>query len=300
MPQEILPEAQVLIVDPDLLFGRILKSKLEKMGYAARVEKSGVAALECLKTDVFRIVITELDPSDVSGPDLCRHIRALDRPYYTYIFVFSSRKDKEALLQVLEAGADDYIQKPLDFLEFRLRMKTAERMLALDDEVHFGGGTDRATGLINRNAFLQFFRAIVSECQRGKTIGTLLFVEIANYRDIYHGNGFEAAQCVQSALAKRLSSALRTSDVLARISDGVFCLLLQDSSSEQCCSIAGIVLGRMGEAGIAYEEATLLPDIRISMVSFPQEDMTAEDILNSPDRIFCPKPVLVSSGANAS
>ncbi|MBF0129110.1 MAG: response regulator [Alphaproteobacteria bacterium] len=299
MPQEAPPENRVLIVDPDPLFGRILRTKLEKLGYGVEITTTASAAMERMRADVYRIVITEIDLPDSDGPDLTRRVRELDRPHYTYLFVCSARKDKDALMRVLEAGADDYIQKPLDSLEFRLRLKNAERMLSLDDEVHFGGGTDRETGLLNRNAFLQFFRAIVSECRRAKTQGILLFVEIVNYGDIYRNNGFEAAQRVQLTLAKRLSAALRTSDIFARVGDGEFCLLLQDHTPEQCCSIAGIVLGRMGKEGVAYEDVLLDADVRISLTSFPQLEASAEDILNYGERTVCPVPAFASSGAKA-
>lgn len=288
---------RVLIIDPDPLFGRIAKAKLEKWGYSALIETSGTAAFEWLKAESFRLVVMELELPGLDAAELCRRIRALNRAYYTYVVVYTARKDKRALMTVLEAGIDDYLLKPFDALEFRLRLKNAERLLGLDEELRHGGGTDRTNGLINRGAFLQFFRVIVAQCQRHSTTGMLLFIEIANYTDVFRRHGYDAAQVLQSEVAKAMRTSLRDSDLFAYTGDGEFCLMLQDHSAVACCTVADIVTKRSCPRTVEYEDIVMRPRLRCSVAEFPQDKCSADEILANPDRRLCDMASDQSSGA---
>ncbi|MEO5372807.1 MAG: response regulator [Alphaproteobacteria bacterium] len=287
MPPGLMPAQRVLIIDPDPLFARIAKAKLEKWGYAPQIETSGTAAYEWLRAESFRLVVMELDLPGMGAAELCRRIRELRRPYYTYVVVYTGRKDKSGLVTVLEAGIDDYLVKPFDALEFRLRLKNAERLLALDEELHHGSGTDRATGLINRGTFLQFFRIIIADCVRHSTSGTLLFIEITNFADAFRRHGYEAAQMLQAKVAEALSTTLRDSDLFACTGDGEFCLMLHNRSPDTVCPVADIILRRVGPLTVEYEDTRMHPVLRCSIVGYPQDGLSAEDILADEGRALC-------------
>ncbi len=71
----------------------------------------------------------------LSGPELCREIRGLKLPGYTYIIILTHRHERRYLIEGLEAGADDFASKPFDHEEIRVRLRGAERVLMLENEL---------------------------------------------------------------------------------------------------------------------------------------------------------------------
>src|ERR1041385_5856606 len=176
---------RILIVDHDPLFGRLVKTKLDGWGHTVIIETNGVAALDRIQQQPQRVVILDNDLPGISGPDLCRKIRALKRARYTYVLFCTGRTDKDAQIAALEAGADDFLTKPLNTIELRLRLKNAKRMLNLEDELAQGAGLDRMTGVINDASFRQFFRVVVAEARRTQSVGALMFITVKNYLAIH-------------------------------------------------------------------------------------------------------------------
>ena len=77
---------KVLLVDNDQLFSPIVKSRLEKLGYAVSMASDGEAAWEPYQHPPFRFLITEYNLPGVGGPELCRRIRNMNRGRHTYDF----------------------------------------------------------------------------------------------------------------------------------------------------------------------------------------------------------------------
>jgi DNA-binding response OmpR family regulator len=68
---------------------------------------------------------------DVSGLDLCRMVRARSTPHYTYIILLTTLEGRGRCLEALEAGADDFLSKPLDAEHLVARIRVAERVMGL-------------------------------------------------------------------------------------------------------------------------------------------------------------------------
>ena len=279
---------KVLIAESDPLFGRILKTKLEKWGYQVVLEATGNGAMEFYRMDNYRVVITSADLPGFNGVELCRAIRALRRPQYTYLLFTATGGDKDALVAGLAAGADEFMAKPLNALELGLRMKNAERLLALEDKVNLGGGVDLATGILTRYAFVQFFITVLAKSRRAKGIGALLFVTINNDMDIFHRFGFEAQFLVHKAVVDAVQPALRQSDLFARVDENEFCLLLHDIPMENVSLVSDRVHDLLKGLKVEFSETWITPTISLSVTSFPQDAMGAEEIIYEAPRQDCP------------
>jgi len=102
---------------------------LEAEGYEVYEADSGYSAQQLMeKHSDFRIVITDLDMPELNGFDLIRKIRAREL-HYTYIIVLTSKNDEDSLVKALSRGADDYLSKPVNANELRLRIQGAIRVL---------------------------------------------------------------------------------------------------------------------------------------------------------------------------
>ena len=123
---------QILTVDDDPVFARILKHMLEKAGYETLQASNGQEALDILRQTDVRLVITDWEMPKLTGVDLVRQLRsdAFDR--YVYAILLTSHSEPEYIVDGMLAGADDFISKPFNGAELRVRIKAAERVLSLE------------------------------------------------------------------------------------------------------------------------------------------------------------------------
>jgi putative two-component system response regulator len=123
---------QVLIVDDDDFALSMLDNILVRMGYTVIAARHGAEALEILRKGEIRLVVTDWDMPEMTGVDLCRAIRKEDLSGYVYVIMLTGREGAKQRLEGLCAGADDFLNKPLDPEELLVCLKTAERILSLE------------------------------------------------------------------------------------------------------------------------------------------------------------------------
>jgi diguanylate cyclase (GGDEF)-like protein len=294
------PAPKVLVADRDPLFARILTSRLEKMGHKVHAEDSGRAAFEWFKAEDVRIVILDFDLLDMNGLELVRAIRKETRPHYTYILFYSSRSDKEALTEALSAGCDDFMYKPYNALELRLRLELARRLLDMDDELYHGGGTDKATGVINRLALEQILPRMLALSKRANFSGTLLFVRLENLKETFQRQGYEMAHRLIVETAKLLLKSHRGSDLMAKIAEDEFCILLNTTEQEKCIHLVERMLKGAADIEVALPSIDgemplyLSPKLVFESLAFPPEDgVDMGYLLDRAERIplICPAKV---------
>ena len=275
----------VLLVSDDILFSRLLTRKLESWGHEVVVETTGTGASERIKKEPFRVVVTGWDLEGLTGPELCKAIRALDRRRYTYVIVYTSRTDKDSLMACLEAGTDDYLTRPFNAVEFKARFANGVRLLDLEDELREGGGTDATTGVVINASFQRFFRVILADTRRTETTGALVFVRVLRYREILSEHGYGPAQKLMVEVAKALNRSVRESDLVARLSDDEFCLMLQRTHWDLCSRVAEKITGQISNMSLVFDDVELRPEVSISTLNYPVEGLTADEILALTDRV---------------
>ena len=275
----------VLLVSDDILFSRLLTRKLESWGHEVVVETTGTGASERIKKEPFRVVVTGWDLEGLTGPELCKAIRALDRRRYSYVIVYTSRTDKDSLMACLEAGTDDYLTRPFNAVEFKARFANGVRLLDLEDELREGGGTDATTGVVINASFQRFFRVILADTRRTETTGALVFVRVLRYREILSEHGYGPAQKLMVEVAKALNRSVRESDLVARLSDDEFCLMLQRTKWDLCSRVAEKITGQISNMSLVFDDVELRPEVSISTLNYPVEGLTADEILALTDRV---------------
>ncbi len=126
---------QVLIADDDPVSRRLLQSYLQKWGYEVSAAQNGAEAWRLFQGATFAIVITDWMMPDVDGLELIRRIRGIHRPGYVHATLLTARSQKEDLVEGMEAGADDFLTKPFDRDELRVRLRAAERLVNLEQSL---------------------------------------------------------------------------------------------------------------------------------------------------------------------
>ncbi len=126
---------RVLVVDDSRAQRRVLALTLERSGYAVTEAASGEEALALCRSAEFDIVLSDWMMPGMSGVDLCRAFRALQRDSYGCFILLTSRSEKAEVADGLDAGADDFLAKPVSPDELRARLRAGERIIAMQGEL---------------------------------------------------------------------------------------------------------------------------------------------------------------------
>lgn len=126
---------RVLVVDDSRLDRRILRAPLERWGYEVTEAASAEAALALCRQGEFDFVLSDWVMPGMSGPDFCRAFRALPREGYGYFILLTVRNQTSDAAEGLDAGADDFLSKPLDADELRARLQAGARLLEMQRDV---------------------------------------------------------------------------------------------------------------------------------------------------------------------
>jgi phosphoserine phosphatase RsbU/P len=122
----------ILIVDDSTSYRRLLARHLNSWGnYTILDAEDGIQALQIIKEKNVGIVISDWEMPNMNGPELCRAIRETT-PHYVYFILVTSRGTSEDLILGMEAGADDFLTKPINQQELRVRLRAGERILQLE------------------------------------------------------------------------------------------------------------------------------------------------------------------------
>lgn len=123
---------KVLVVDDNDVSLTLLEATLTGAGYQVETARDGMEALERLRANDVRLVISDWEMPRLSGPELCRAVRAEDFTGYVYVILVTSHNSPQETVVGLSAGADDFVGKPFNPSELIARVRTGERILSLE------------------------------------------------------------------------------------------------------------------------------------------------------------------------
>lgn len=151
---------RILVAEDERISRASLTRQLEALGHSVTCAEDGEAAWGQFQPGTFDMVITDWEMPNVSGVELIRRIRRASAGAYVYIIMLTSRSNKSDLVEGIEAGADDFISKPFDREELRVRMLAGERIIRLErtlseQNVRLQQAHDRIQGDLNAAARVQ-------------------------------------------------------------------------------------------------------------------------------------------------
>jgi two-component system NtrC family sensor kinase len=123
---------RVLIAEDSLTMRRLLRACLQKWHYEVVAAENGAQAWELFQRGNFPLVLTDWLMPKMDGLELIRRIRSCDLPRYVYVMLLTAKSEKEDLVVAMDAGADDFLVKPFNHDELRVRMREGERIVHLE------------------------------------------------------------------------------------------------------------------------------------------------------------------------
>jgi sigma-B regulation protein RsbU (phosphoserine phosphatase) len=129
------PKTRVLVVDDSRAQRALLSSLLRKWGYDVVSCPDPIEALEVLADPTISVIVSDWMMPEMTGPEFCRKFRKLKRESYGYFILLTSKSDKDEIAHGLDAGADDFVTKPVNSHELQARIRAGERILDMHKEL---------------------------------------------------------------------------------------------------------------------------------------------------------------------
>jgi len=122
----------ILVVDDSDTIRRYLKVTLERAGYHVRVAADAAEACGDISDSTPDYIISDWQMPKMNGADLCKWVRDANLPSYVYFILVTAHERVFDVVDGLDAGADDYVQKPIKVNELLARLRCGERILRLE------------------------------------------------------------------------------------------------------------------------------------------------------------------------
>ena len=191
-------KSKILIIEDDLDVAEMLNAYFRVQGYEVFTVNWGEDGVRSCQTVHPDIVILDIRLPDIDGYEVARRVRADRRTADIPIIFLTEKRERADRLQGLELGADDYITKPFDVQELRLRVRNALK------RVSQGSLTNPVTGLPEGAVVDEKLSEVL-----GKDGISLLFVSIKNMDAFREAYGFVASDDVLRAISFMIVNTMR-------------------------------------------------------------------------------------------
>jgi two-component system cell cycle response regulator len=249
------PAMKILLADDEPIARTMLEHWLTGWGYQVTCVRDGEAAINALASDPeLKLAIVDWVMPKRDGLEVCRHIRASTVEPYVYVVLLTAKDDKSDIIQGLDAGADDYLVKPCNPLELKVRLRAGRRVIELQEQLvsaretlRFEAMHDSLTQLLNRRATLeQLEREIVRAARRGAPL-TVVMADLDHFKTVNDTYGHAVGDVVLRETARRLKLAVRAYDTVGRLGGEEFVLVLPECDANVGQTIADRLCRQIGD-----------------------------------------------------
>ena len=248
---------KILIAEDDLTSRLILENMLTKWGFEVVSATNGTDAWAKLQEeDPPRLLILDWMMPGIEGVEICRRLRenSKSEDQYTYVTLLTAKESKENIVTGMEAGADDYITKPFDMHELRVRVRAGERIVQLQSELlkakkelEIQSRTDPLTGVLNRRAILSQIGSELSRAKRQNSQISISILDLDHFKSINDTFGHLAGDAVLRESMHRVKLAVREYDSVGRFGGEEFIVVLPGANTTDAFSVAERIRIRINE-----------------------------------------------------
>jgi diguanylate cyclase (GGDEF)-like protein len=225
---------KVLAAEDNPVSQSMLRTMLTKWGYEAVIARDGNEAWQALQADDGpRLAVLDWMMPGLDGVEVCRRVRAVSREPYVYLVLLTARTDSQDLVEGMDAGADDYLTKPFEAHELRVRLRAGRRVLDLQQQLLAArealreqANHDYLTGLLNHGAILETLHNELARASREQQPIALLMADLDRFKSINDTHGHQGGDAVLCEATRRMKSAIRRYDALGRYGGEEFLFVL--------------------------------------------------------------------------
>src|SRR6202050_1020251 len=237
----------ILLAEDDPVTRMLMTRFLKNAGYEVDAVANGSEALDKMTKRYYPMLVTDWEMPEMDGIGLCKAVRNMQMDGVVYALLLTARDSKEHIIAGLEAGADDYLVKPVHEPELVARLNAGRRILALEHSLRVANQrnrilsiTDALTGAYNRRYLMEQLPRELERCRRYAYPLSVLMCDIDYFKQINDARGHAAGDEVLQQFAARAQKILRTnSDWVARYGGEEFLIVLPETAHPAGMVVAG-------------------------------------------------------------
>lgn len=269
---------KILLADDEPIARTMLEHWLAGWGYEVTLARDGESALQALKDDQeLRLLVVDWVMPKKDGIEVIKAIRSGPQEPYVYIVLLTAKDDKSDIIAGLDAGADDYLVKPCNPLELKVRLRAGRRVIELQEQLvkareslRFEAMHDSLTGLLNRGAVLeQLNKELVRASRRGAPVAVLMG-DLDHFKNINDTHGHAAGDAVLREAARRLKAGVRAYDSVGRLGGEEFIAVLPECDAKTGLSVASRLCRSLVDTPTQYNGTAITHSISIGVAATDQ------------------------------
>ncbi len=287
----VLAHSSILMIDDEPIMIEVVKAFLSESGFKEFVGISDpTQAMAAIQTERPDLLLLDLMMPHVNGFDILRQLRADPMLKMLPVVVMTSASDAKTKLRVLELGATDFLEKPVDPSELVLRVRNTLAFKAFSDRMmHF----DPLTGLPNRTFFLHQLASLIRRSQRKQGKFSLVQINLDGFNRVNENLGHRSADALLISASQRLLACVRGTDSLGRLADAQGANSVSRLGGDEFTAVLSDVVDAQsaGRVAIRIQEAIARPfhiegqeiyiTASIGIADFPSDGENAELLLRN-------------------
>jgi two-component system, cell cycle response regulator len=267
---------RILIAEDDRVTRRLLESYIRKWGHEATLCSTGEQAWEILSgEDRPHVAVIDWMMPQMTGVEVCRRVREHGNQPYVYIILLTAKGGKQDVVEGLDAGADDYMVKPFDSNELKVRVRAGTRIIQLQEDLQsalntseFRASHDLLTGLKNRAAVLDALQVELARSARQEIPVGVIIADVDHFKRVNDRHGHLAGDAVLREVALRLESSVRPYDSVGRYGGEEFLIVLPDCDREVAAQTAERVRSEFSEHPLSTPEGNFSITLSFGVSSY--------------------------------
>jgi two-component system, cell cycle response regulator len=228
----------VLLVDDDPGMLASLSHILKSAGFRVRAATNGAEALQAVRQECPYFIITDWMMSPMDGIEFCHQLRRENLPHYTYVVLLTVKDQADDTVTGLNAGADDFITKPVGEGELLARLQAGSRVLELENRMKQYARIDPLTGALNCRAFHQLLELEWNRAIRYRHHLSCVMIDVDFFKQINDTYGHLVGDRVLKFLAETVRDKCRNPDYVFRWGGDEFSVLLPQTDEQGACTWA--------------------------------------------------------------
>ncbi len=279
---------RVLIAEDEPISCRALEKSISGWGYETVTARDGQEAWTAINKNDIQLAVLDWMMPEIDGVEPCRRIRRQtleDAVKPIYIILLTGRDHEDDIITGLTAGADDYVAKPFDFLELKIRLQNGERIINKGKEPVDSFSYDSLTRVWNRNTILGFFNEELIRGRKENRATGLIIVDIDHLESFNRAHGHSIGDSVLIEVVNRLKTNIRGYDRLGRYGGDELAVVLPHCGLTHVEGVAERLRRSISETEIKTSQGPL--DIAVSLAGTSSDvspHATAEELRQACDR----------------